>query len=121
MNRFISDLKRCWDQRPFVWPEEQNSSKAKINIPSKGRVVALGPHPDDPESAAVTCRLLSKHGCEIYYAIATYSPSGVDDEYAEEKDGRLSLPLEEKKSKFAEWSRTAQLNYSGCRLTGQRF
>ncbi len=97
MNRFISDLKQCWDERPFVWPEEQNLSKAKIHIPLKGRVMALGPHPDDPESAAVTCRLLSRNGCEIYYAIATFSPSGVDDEYAKGKDGRSSLPLKDKK------------------------
>jgi LmbE family N-acetylglucosaminyl deacetylase len=111
VNRFISDLKRCWDKRPFVWQKEQDSSKVKIHIPSKGRVMALGPHPDDPESAAVTCRLLSKLGCEIYYAIATFSPSGVDDEYVEKRYGRLSLPLEDKKIEIRrmEQNRSADL------------
>lgn len=49
--------------------------------------MVLGPHPDDPESVAVTSRLLMQSGCYIFYAIATVSPSGVDDNYAKAWQG----------------------------------
>jgi len=76
---FIQDLKQHWQHRPFVWSEPEGPSK--LRPPARGRVLVLGPHPDDPECVAITCRLLRKCGCELWYAIVSLSPSGVEDAY----------------------------------------
>ena len=80
VQRFISDLKRNWNRRPFVWAEESAGSDTGLEFPCKARVLVLGPHPDDPESVAITLRLLLKSGCDLRYAIVTMSPSGVHDQ-----------------------------------------
>jgi LmbE family N-acetylglucosaminyl deacetylase len=82
MKRFVSDLKRHWDKRPFVWTEEPAGSDTGLELPCKARVLVLGPHPDDPESVAITLRLLLKSGCDLRYAIVSMSPSGVQDQDA---------------------------------------
>lgn len=64
----------------------------------RGKVLVLAPHPDDPESVAITCRLLMRSGCEIWYAIVSMSPSGVEDEYAQIRRNRDPISLQEKKS-----------------------
>jgi LmbE family N-acetylglucosaminyl deacetylase len=60
----------------------------------------LAPHPDDPESVAITCRLLAQSGCEIWYAVVSLSPAGVEDEYARKWDFGGSLSLEEIKGRI---------------------
>ncbi len=82
MKRFISDLKCNWRERPFVWTEGPGEQGAQVRLPAEGRVLVMAPHPDDPESAAVTSRLLRRAGCDVRYAVVTLSPAGVDDEYA---------------------------------------
>jgi len=82
---FIADLRLYWNDRPFIWCEWKDVSLSKVRLPLGGRVLVLGPHPDDPESVAVTCRLLMQSGCDIWYTIASLSPSGVEDEYAKKK------------------------------------
>jgi len=82
VKRFVSDLKRHWNTRPFVWTEEPAGSDTGLELPRKARVLVLGPHPDDPESVAITLRLLLKSGCDLRYAIVSMSPSGVQDQDA---------------------------------------
>jgi LmbE family N-acetylglucosaminyl deacetylase len=79
---FFEGLRSSWDHRPFVWHEGSEVSDSMPPTPNRGKVLALSPHPDDPESAAVTLRLLGRSGCQIRYAIATLSPRGVAASYA---------------------------------------
>jgi len=69
----------------------------KVRLPTQGKVLVLGPHPDDPESVAITCRLLMHSGCDIWYTVASMSPSGVEDEYAQKWQKNDSISLQEKK------------------------
>lgn len=93
MKTLISDLKQYWRDRPFIWGEFEGGMTGKVHQPTQAKVLVLGPHPDDPEGVAITCRLLRHYGCDIWYTIACMSPSGVEDEYAERwgKFGLTSL------------------------------
>jgi LmbE family N-acetylglucosaminyl deacetylase len=102
MSSFVSDLKQYWKDRPFIWSEGEDVSATKVRLPESGRVLVLGPHPDDPESVAITCRLLMQSGCDIWYAIATLSPSGVEDEYFRKRESKDSNSLKERKCKVRE-------------------
>ncbi len=82
MRRFISDLKRRWQNRPFIWYQSPSAGSPSPPLPADGKVLVLAPHADDPESIAVTSRLLMVQGCDIQYAIASLSPGGVEDVYA---------------------------------------
>ncbi len=46
-----------------------------------GRVVALAPHPDDPDAVAVTLRMLQRGGWELYWSVLTSGWSGVEDSF----------------------------------------
>jgi len=94
---FLADLRQYWKDRPFIWSEGKEVSLRKARLPLSGKVLVLGPHPDDPESVAITCRLLRHSGCDISYAIASLSPSGVEDEFAQRKRNRGFTSLLEKK------------------------
>ncbi len=59
--------------------------------------MVLGPHPDDPESVAIACRLFMRNGCDIRYCIVTLSPAGVEDIYADRWRAAVSTPLDEVK------------------------
>ncbi len=109
MKQFVSGLNHYWNERPFVWGEDHNGFLSKLTMPVKGHVLVLAPHPDDPESVAVTCRLLKQSGCDIRYGIVTMSPAGVEDVYAERVQKNNSLTLQEKK---IEIRRREQLNAS---------
>ena len=120
MERFLTNMKQYWDQRPFIWFENQKRSGLKPSPPSGARVLILGPHPDDPESSAVTIRLLMDSGCEIFYAIACMSPEGVDDEYADRRHDMDSLSLGDRKIEIRrlEQKQSAQmLGIASNRLT----
>ncbi|HSB04182.1 MAG TPA: PIG-L family deacetylase [Thermodesulfobacteriota bacterium] len=97
MRKFISDLKQRWKDRPFTWSEVEDVFTDKLRLPAYGKVLLLGPHPDDPETVAITSRLLRYSGCDIWYAIASMSPSGVEDEYAKIWPENGFASLEEKK------------------------
>ncbi len=111
MKRFIADLKQYWRDRPFVWSGYQDIFTGRICLPASGRVLVLGPHPDDPESVAITCRLLMESGCDIWYAIVSMSPSGVEDEYAQRRQNSDTASLEDKKIEIRrrEQTRSAEM------------
>jgi LmbE family N-acetylglucosaminyl deacetylase len=97
VNRFISDLRRNWDERPFVWTDKE--VPPGLCLPSGAKVLALGPHPDDAECVGVTCRLLLHSGCDLLFAIVCASPSGVEDAYAESHGDRsFAAPIVEQKT-----------------------
>lgn len=52
-----------------------------------------------------------RSGCDIWYAIASLSPSGVEDEYAQRRENRDSISLQEKKSEIRqnEQTRSAEM------------
>ena len=97
MKTFISDLKQYWEDRPFIWNEFEDVFTRKVRLPTYGKVLVLGPHPDDPESVAVTCRILMRLGCDIWTTIVSISPSGVEDEYAQRWQNIDSISLQKKK------------------------
>ncbi len=97
MNRLLADIRKYWEDRPFVWNEKDEAYGRKIPLPLCGRVLCLGPHPDDPESVAITLRLLMQSGCEILLAIISLSPAGVEEEYARMWSGGELFSLEGKK------------------------
>ena len=100
MKRFLADLRRYWKDRPFIWNEREEVNRRKIPIPTSGSVLILGPHPDDPESVAITARLLMRSGCEIWFAIISLSPAGVEDEYARRGSCWDSFSLQAAKSEI---------------------
>lgn len=65
-----------------MWTEAGASPTDEVPAPRSGSVLVLAPHPDDPESAAITCRLLARSGLTIHFTICCLSPAGVQDEYA---------------------------------------
>ncbi|MEK6534203.1 MAG: PIG-L family deacetylase [Thermodesulfobacteriota bacterium] len=100
MKTVIADIKRYWQDRPFLWSGKQYFPAGYVRLPISGRVLVLAPHPDDPESVAITCRLLAQSGCEIWYAVVSLSPAGVEDEYARKWDFGGSLSLKEIKGRI---------------------
>ena len=97
MKTFISDLKQYWEDRPFIWSEFEDVFVRKVRLPTYGKVLVLGPHPDDPESVSITCRILMRLGCDIWTTIVSMSPSGVEDEYAQRWQNNDSISLQKKK------------------------
>lgn len=83
MKDFVSDLKRLWGSRPLFLNDDPSCGEDTFPLPAKARVMVLGPHPDDPESVAITSRRLMRNGCDIRYVIVTLGPSGVEDAYAD--------------------------------------
>jgi LmbE family N-acetylglucosaminyl deacetylase len=97
MKTFISDLKQYWNDRPFLWSEFGEGFAKKVCFPKDAKVLVLGPHPDDPESVSITCRILMRLGCDLWATIVTMSPSGVEDEYAQRWQNNNSISLQKKK------------------------
>ena len=113
MKTFISDLKQCWKDRPFIWSEFQDVFTKKARLPTDGKVLVFGPHPDDPESIAMTCRLLMHSGCDIWYTIISMSPSGVEDQYAKKWRNDNSISLEKKKIEIRRMEQTSAAEMFG--------
>jgi len=52
-------------------------------------------------------------GCDIWYAIASLSPSGVEDKYAQRRQDRDSISLKEKKGKIRQKEQTLSAEMFG--------
>jgi len=100
MKRFLTDIKQYWQDRPFIWNEGEEVFRRKIHLPTRGKVLIIGPHPDDPEGVAITCRLLMQSGCNIWFAIMSLSPAGVEDEYARRWSSSDFFSIQGKKSEI---------------------
>jgi LmbE family N-acetylglucosaminyl deacetylase len=100
LETFIADLRVHWKDRPFAWNESMPFLWGNLRLPASGKVLVLGPHPDDPETVAITCRLLKESGCDIWWAIVSLSPSGVEDEYARRSQNSGFLSLSEMKAEI---------------------
>ena len=116
MKTFISDLKQYWEDRPFIWSEFEDVLTRKVRLPTYGKVLVLGPHPDDPESVAVTCRILMRLGCDIWITIVSMSPSGVEDEYAQRWQNNDSISLQKKKIEIRRREQTLATERFGLSL-----
>lgn len=116
MRTFISDVRQNWKYRPFIWTEFGDVFLKKVRLPTSGKVLVLAPHPDDPECVAITCRLLTGSGCNLCYAIASMSPSGVEDEYAHRWQNPDSISLKEIKSKIRQKEQTRAAEIFGLSL-----
>ncbi|HUU28556.1 MAG TPA: PIG-L family deacetylase [archaeon] len=67
-----------------------------IGPPERGNVLALAPHPDDPDAVAVALRSFASGGCRVRYVIVCTSPSGVTDSFAlKHARERGRLPVED--------------------------
>ncbi len=110
---FIADLKQNWKERPFICSELHDGFSKKVRLPAGGRILVLGPHPDDPECTAVTCRRLMHSGCDIWYTIVSMSPSGVEDRYAKKWGEDSSISLEKKKSEIRRMEQTSAAQMFG--------
>ncbi|MBM4341391.1 MAG: hypothetical protein FJ110_17840 [Deltaproteobacteria bacterium] len=97
MKTFVSNLKQYWNDRPFLWSEFGEGLAKTIRLPTDAKVLILGPHPDDPESVSITCRILMRSGCDLWVTIVTLSPSGVEGEYAQRWENKNSIDLEKEK------------------------
>ena len=95
MKTFVSDLKKYWEDRPFLWNEPGEGFAKKIRFPTDATVLVLAPHPDDPESVSITCRVLMRLGCDFWVTIVTLSPSGVEDKYAQPYHNNTPIPLKD--------------------------
>lgn len=118
MKTFIADLKQYWKDRPFIWSEPCDGSTKRVRLPEGGKVLVLGPHPDDPECTAVTCRRLMHSGCDIWYSIISTSPSGVEDDYAKKWGRDSSIALDKKKSEIRRMEQASAARMFG--LTPER-
>jgi len=110
---FIFDIKRYWKDRPLIWSEVQVVFTKKVRLPAEGKVLVIGPHPDDPECVAITCRLLMHSGCEIWYTIISMSPSGVEDRYAKKRGNDNSVSLDKKKIEIRRMEQTSAAEMFG--------
>lgn len=81
MRQFLAEIMRYWNERPFFWDEGIGPREKRPHLPTRGRVLLIGPHPDDPECVSITTRLLMQSGCDIHVVIISLSPAGVEDEY----------------------------------------
>jgi LmbE family N-acetylglucosaminyl deacetylase len=118
METFIADIRQHWKERPFIWGEVYDGSAKMVRLPADGKVLVLGPHPDDPECVAVTCRRLMHFGCDLWYTIVSMSPSGVEDRYAKKWGHDSSVSLEKKKVEIRRMEQTSAVEMFG--VTGER-
>lgn len=66
-----------------------------------GRVVALAPHPDDPDAAAVALRQLARGGWDLSWVIVTPGCSGVQDAFAGASPARKAAVREAEQAESA--------------------
>lgn len=66
----------------LVFMGNNPSGQRWIEPPEEATVLALAPHPDDPDSIAVTLRVLATAGCRVSYLIVSSSYGGVSGGYA---------------------------------------
>ncbi|MBM4305905.1 MAG: hypothetical protein FJ123_04115 [Deltaproteobacteria bacterium] len=121
MKTFVSDLKQSWNDRPFLWNEFEEGLAKTIPLPKDAKVLILGPHPDDPESVAITCRFLMRLGCDIWVTIVTLSPSGVEDEYVRRWANSDSIDLETRKVEVRRREQILATEKLGLRLNRLTF
>lgn len=93
VEKLLRVLEQRWDERPFLWLSAERDlprGAVALPVPTSARVLALAPHPDDPETSAVALRLLREAGCDLRYAVVCLSPRGVQDSYVIEETDELN-------------------------------
>ena len=83
----------------FLFLGESASGRRWIEPPKGGRLLALAPHPDDPDAVAVTLRVFANAGCRIRYVVTGGANGGVTDDYARKK----AVELGKKPRNLAAW------------------
>ncbi|OGF98797.1 MAG: hypothetical protein A2Z86_02650 [Candidatus Glassbacteria bacterium GWA2_58_10] len=79
---FSEILKDAVWRGELVFMGDKPSGRRWIEPPEDATVLALAPHPDDPDSIAVTLRILANAGCRVSYMIVSSSYGGVTGGYA---------------------------------------
>ncbi len=89
MKRFIDLLWEVVCRGEIAFMGSQPAGRRWVAPPSRGNVLALAPHPDDPDAVAVSLRLFHSAGCRIRYAVTGRAHGGVTDKYAHDVARKL--------------------------------
>ena len=95
MRKFIEQLRNSLNEENAV---SLIGKYGEISPPDGGKVLALSPHPDDPEAVVLALRWFAESGCTVSYAIVTSGHSGVEDDWACDKAAKSGVQLSDKDS-----------------------
>jgi len=82
IHAFQQKLRLAAEKGELLFMNCDEAGLKRLEPPEAGTVVALAPHPDDPESVALSLKLFAEAGCSVHYIIVCLSPAGVQDSYA---------------------------------------
>ncbi len=82
MKSFIDLLWEAVCRGEFLFMGPDAGGRRWIEPPAAGNVLALAPHPDDPDAVAVTLRLFHNAGCRVRYVVTGRAHGGVTDSFA---------------------------------------
>lgn len=116
METFIEILWEAVCRGEILFLGEKAAGRRWIEPPVGGTVLALAPHPDDPDAVAVTLRVFARAGCRVSYAVTGGATGGVTDQYARgwaKAAGKSSKDLETCKLELRRAEQLASAEKSG--------